>query len=222
MEQGSLDLDTPVDTYRPEFAEVKVLAGFDGDTPRLRAPASRATVRHLITHTSGLAYWFWNEDIAQYEKVVGLPNVVPGRLDAFKAPMVAEPGTRFVYGINTSWLGRVVEAVTGKGLRRTAILQPPSPRSSRRPGSWNESSEEQRIRNLFERVETIEEVAVTLPQGDDRRTRLLALSRDALAEEATVRPVIAAKILGLSEKTVRAWADGGLLATTQRYPPTLP
>jgi methyl acetate hydrolase len=116
VEQGSLDLDAPVDTYRPEFAEVKVLDGFDGDTPRLRAPASRATVRHLITHTSGLAYWFWNEDIAQYEKVAGLPNVVPGRLDACKAPMVAEPGTRFVYGISTTWLGRVVEAVTGKGV----------------------------------------------------------------------------------------------------------
>jgi hypothetical protein len=64
------------------------------------------------------------------------------------------------------------------------------------------STEEQRIRNLFERVETIEEVAVTLPQGDDRRTRLLALSRGLLGEEATVRPVIAAKALGLSEKTV--------------------
>jgi hypothetical protein len=80
------------------------------------------------------------------------------------------------------------------------------------------STEEQRIRNLFERVETIEEVAVTLPQGDDRRERLLAVSRDALAEEAIVRPVIAARILGLSEKTVRAWADAGLLATTQRSP----
>jgi methyl acetate hydrolase len=116
VEQGSLDLDAPVDTYRPEFAEVKVLEGFDGDTPRLRAPASRATVRHLVTHTSGLGYWFWNEDIAKYEKVTGVPNVVPGRLSAFKAPMVADPGTRFVYGINTDWLGRVVEAVTGKGL----------------------------------------------------------------------------------------------------------
>ena len=80
------------------------------------------------------------------------------------------------------------------------------------------SAEERRIRNLFERVETIEEVAVTLPEGDDRRARLLALTREALAEEATVRPVIAAKILGLSEKTVRAWAAAGLLATRQRSP----
>lgn len=115
-ERGSLDLDAPVDAYRPEFAEVKVLDGFDGDTPRLRAPASRATVRQLVTHTSGLAYWFWNEDLVKYERVTGLPNVVPGRLDAFRAPMIADPGTRFVYGISTDWLGRVVEAVAGTTL----------------------------------------------------------------------------------------------------------
>lgn len=116
VEQGSLDLDAPVEAYRPEFAEVKVLEGFDGNTPRLRAPATRATVRHLVTHTSGLGYWFWNENLARYEKLTGLPTAGTGRLDAFKAPMLADPGTRFSYGINTDWLGRVVETVTGKGL----------------------------------------------------------------------------------------------------------
>jgi methyl acetate hydrolase len=116
VEQGNLDLDAPVEAYRPEFAEVEVLEGFDGNTPRLRAPATRATVRHLVTHTSGLGYWFWNENLARYEKLTGLPTAGSGRLDAFKAPMLADPGTRFSYGINTDWLGRVVETVTGKGL----------------------------------------------------------------------------------------------------------
>lgn len=80
------------------------------------------------------------------------------------------------------------------------------------------ATDEQRIRDLFERVETIEEVASTLPEHDDRRARLLAVSQEALADEGTVRPVIAAKILGLSEKTVRAWAAAGLLSTRQRSP----
>lgn len=80
------------------------------------------------------------------------------------------------------------------------------------------ATDEQRIRDLFERVETIEEVAITLPEHDDRRARLLAVSQEALADEGTVRPVIAAKILGLSEKTVRAWAAAGLLSTRQRSP----
>jgi CubicO group peptidase (beta-lactamase class C family) len=116
VERGDLELDAPVDTYCPDFADVQVLEGFDGDTPKLRPAGRRATVRHLITHTSGLSYWFWNADIAKYEKVTGVPNVVPGSMEAFRAPMVADPGTRFEYGINTDWLGRVVEVVAGRTL----------------------------------------------------------------------------------------------------------
>ena len=115
-EQGSLDLDAPVDEYRPEFADVQVLDGFDGDKPRLRQPASRATVRQLITHTSGLGYWFLEADLARYERVTGVPNVTPGLIEALGAPLVADPGTGFHYGISTDWLGRVVEAVAGREL----------------------------------------------------------------------------------------------------------
>jgi methyl acetate hydrolase len=64
--------------YCPEFAEVQALAGFDGETPRLRPPARQATVRNLITHTSGLGYWFWSEDLVRWEKATGIPNVVAG------------------------------------------------------------------------------------------------------------------------------------------------
>ena len=116
VEQGSLDLDEAVAKYRPEFAELQVLEGFDGDTPKLRAPASQATVRHLVTHTSGLGYWFFNADIDRYEQVTGLPNVLPGSNEMFKAPLVADPGDRLEYGINTDWLGRVVEAISGQSL----------------------------------------------------------------------------------------------------------
>jgi len=114
-ERGDLDFDAPVERYCPEFAEVQVLEGWDGDTPRLRAPKTPATVHQLVTHTSGLGYWFWNAELAKYEQVTGTPNVLGGA-GAFKAPMVADPGTRFVYGINTDWLGKVVESVAGKGL----------------------------------------------------------------------------------------------------------
>jgi methyl acetate hydrolase len=117
VERGELDLDAPVDTYLPAFADLQVLDGFDDDdTPRLRAPASRATVRNLVTHTSGLGYWFFDADLMRYEQVTGLPNVVPGKAEAFKAPLVADPGTIYTYGINTDWLGRVVEAVAGTAL----------------------------------------------------------------------------------------------------------
>jgi hypothetical protein len=52
--------------------------------------------------------------------------------------------------------------------------------------------EERRLRSLFERVEAVEDVARTLAEDDERRATLLAVSDSALAEEGTVRPVIAA------------------------------
>jgi methyl acetate hydrolase len=116
VERGELELDAPVEVYCPDFAGVVVLEGFDGGTPRTRPPASKATVRDLVLHTSGLAYWFWNADIARWEEVTGVPNVASGSAEAFKAPMVVDPGSEYVYGINTDWLGKVVEAVAGKGL----------------------------------------------------------------------------------------------------------
>jgi len=46
----------------------------------------------------------------------GVPALVEGSRANFTAPMLADPGQAFVYGINIDWLGQVVEAVTGTGL----------------------------------------------------------------------------------------------------------
>jgi CubicO group peptidase (beta-lactamase class C family) len=115
-ERGNLDLDAAVDRYCPEFAAVPVLDGFDGDQPNLRPAASQATVRQLITHTGGLSYWFWNDHISRWQDVTGTPNVMSGSNVIFTAPLVADPGTRFEYGISTDWLGKVVEAASGLAL----------------------------------------------------------------------------------------------------------
>ncbi len=116
MENGNLDLDAPVDTYCPDFAKLQVLDGFDGETPKLRPPAGRATVKQLITHTAGLGYWFWNAELVRWEAATGTPNVLSGFNVIFTAPLVADPGTVFEYGINIDWLGKVVEATSGVGL----------------------------------------------------------------------------------------------------------
>lgn len=127
VERGALDLNAPVAAYLPEFADVQVLEGFDGDTPRLRPAASAATVKQLATHTSGLGYWFFNSDLARWEQVSATPNVLAGTNAIFAAPLVGDPGTLYEYGINTDWLGRVVEAAGGQTLDKylaTNILGP--------------------------------------------------------------------------------------------------
>jgi len=113
VEQGKLELEAPIERYCPQFAEVQVLEGFDGDRPRTRPPASQATVRQLLTHTTGLSYWFWNAEIVKWQAATDVPNVLSGSNEIFKAPLVADPGTQFEYGINADWLGKVIEAASG-------------------------------------------------------------------------------------------------------------
>ena len=116
VERGNLDLDEPIATYLPDFARVQVLEGFDGDTPRLRPPASQATVRQLVTHTTGLTYWFWNADCVRWQECTGTPTVMSGDESSSRRRSSPTPGRRWEYGINTDWLGRVVEAASGQPL----------------------------------------------------------------------------------------------------------
>lgn len=61
VEKGLLNLDASVESILTEFGQLQVMDGFDGDRPRLRAPADKANVRQLMTHTAGLCYFFLSE-----------------------------------------------------------------------------------------------------------------------------------------------------------------
>lgn len=115
-EEGRFSLDDPVASVCPEFGDLQVLDGFDGDTPRLRPPASQATIRQLLNHTAGFGYAFLNEKLARYHEVTGTPSVLAFGASMFDLPLVNDPGTAWEYGTNTDWAGRVVERVTGKEL----------------------------------------------------------------------------------------------------------
>jgi methyl acetate hydrolase len=109
-----------------------MLEGFDGDTPRLRPAATAATVGPLVTHTAGLSYWFWNADIVRWQEITGTPHVMSGLNVIFTAPLIDDPGTRFEYGINIDWLGRVIEAAAGTTLDDAIRTASPSPSAWRR------------------------------------------------------------------------------------------
>jgi DNA-binding transcriptional MerR regulator len=80
------------------------------------------------------------------------------------------------------------------------------------------ATEERTVRDTFSRVDEIQSVASTLPDADDRRERLLDVMRRELDATSPIRPAIAAQLLGLTEKTVRAWAKEGVLTAAQEQP----
>ena len=117
VDRGEMTLDTPVEDILPEWGKLQVLDGFDGDTPRLRAPKTQATIRHLATHTSGAEYEFWNADMSRYMEATGHPTVLSGLDTAlYNAPLITDPGTRWGYGPSLDWLGKVVERLSGQSI----------------------------------------------------------------------------------------------------------
>lgn len=116
VEQGRIALDQPVATILPEFERLQVLVGFYGDHPALRPATRPATIRHLLTHTSGLGYEYWNAATHRYQTVTQTPGIQSGRRAAFTTPLVCDPGSAWCYGYSTDWLGFVVEAVSGESL----------------------------------------------------------------------------------------------------------
>ncbi|HEY6432664.1 MAG TPA: serine hydrolase domain-containing protein [Acetobacteraceae bacterium] len=117
VEQGRLSLDAPAANVLSELASRQVLEGFDSTgRPILRPARSPITLRQLLTHTAGFGYDTWNADLQRYYREAGLPAVRTGLLAALDAPLTFEPGTRWQYGINIDWVGRMIEAVSGEDL----------------------------------------------------------------------------------------------------------
>lgn len=111
VEEGKVALDDPIENYLPDLANREVFTSFDLETGEYTSkPATvKMTIRHLLTHTSGLGYTFDSEILA---KALG-----PGfDTSATNIPLLFEPGTQWQYGESTRVLGYLVEAVSGQGL----------------------------------------------------------------------------------------------------------
>src|ERR1700732_2081375 len=117
VEQGKLSLDAPIGKVLPDLASPQVLDGFDAKgEPKLRPAKKAITLRHLMTHTAGFAYDMWNGDMVKYLEKTGTPGVISCKNDALKTPLMTDPGTRWEYGTNIDFVGKAVEAVSGKRL----------------------------------------------------------------------------------------------------------
>ncbi len=137
IDDGLLSLDQPLADIIPEFANMQVQRQYDGPITRdnLEPAARPITIRHLLTHTSGLGYSIIQQGpISAAYRQRGL---VPGQisnmriaqeifggtpassLEAFaqglaEMPLVYQPGERWSYSVGLDLLGRVIEVVSGQ------------------------------------------------------------------------------------------------------------
>ena len=117
VEDGVLPLHEPLGGLLPELAAPQVLEGFSrGGEPILR-PASRpVTLHQLLTHTAGVGYEFWDATLLRFRRDTATPSVLERRLAGLALPLVFDPGQRWLYGMSGDWVGRAVEAATGRTL----------------------------------------------------------------------------------------------------------
>ncbi len=124
-EEGKFRLDDPISKFIPEFKNPRVLQNFRyGDTTFTAVPANKEiTIRHLLTHTSGLGYGvidgdermkmiyhkagiidlYTTEDINIEENIKMLGNL----------PLHHHPGEKYTYSEGLDVLGYFIEIISG-------------------------------------------------------------------------------------------------------------
>jgi CubicO group peptidase (beta-lactamase class C family) len=125
-EEGRFLLNDPVSKYLPEFKDMMVLNPDRSTNGQARAdslvPAKRPiTIRHLLTHTSGLTY-HWNDKLGELYKKAGIAHgiglhdetLAENMKKLAKLPLLFHPGDKWEYGLSVDVLGYLVEVVSGK------------------------------------------------------------------------------------------------------------
>lgn len=143
-EEGHFKLNDPVGQYLPELASLEVLTATGDGTAFTRTPAEQPmTIRHLLTHTSGIGYRFLG-DLGGGPKLRALAELYgdadigdglaehDGTIEELVTalgtlPLLHEPGAAFSYGLSDDVLGRLVEVVSGLSFDdflRTRLFEP--------------------------------------------------------------------------------------------------
>lgn len=115
IEDGLVSLEDPVSDHIPAFEDGEVLTD-SGERVPVTTPI---TIKHLLTHTSGLTYGLFGDspvdrlyrDANFFGEARGLDDFVTS---AGQMPLLAHPGEVWNYSVSTDVLGRVVEVVSGQ------------------------------------------------------------------------------------------------------------
>ncbi len=134
FEQGKFQLSDPLSKYLPAFANVQVYAGENADgSPRYAAPSRPITIEDVFRHTAGFVYGIFGDtpvdrayrtaqiDYAHSDSVGQMTEQIAGM------PLVADPGTRWVYSFAADVQAHLVEVFSGQSFEsyvRKTILGP--------------------------------------------------------------------------------------------------
>lgn len=124
-EEAKFRLDDPISQYIPEFARPQVLDTYDEESGEYttRDAVGEITIRHLLTHSSGIGYGVISED-PRFKKIyedAGIVDLVTTENYTIeenvkklaKLPLHHNPGETWTYSLGLDVLGYFIELVSG-------------------------------------------------------------------------------------------------------------
>jgi CubicO group peptidase (beta-lactamase class C family) len=108
VDEGKLKIDDEVAKYLPKWKDPLVISKFNAvdGTYETRPAKRQITIRHLLTHTSGIGYGFSSPTLTKIMQTTMKPEL--------ELPLLFDPGESWAYGASTRVLGLVVEAISGQ------------------------------------------------------------------------------------------------------------
>ena len=127
-EEGHFQLTTPVSEFVPFFKDMKV---YTEDGKDIVDAEREVTIKHLLTHTTGLIYDS-NKDNHPIDQKYEDADLYGGDLTNMieklgRIPLIHQPGSAWKYGMSTDVLGYLVQVVSGMPFEtflRTRIFDP--------------------------------------------------------------------------------------------------
>jgi CubicO group peptidase (beta-lactamase class C family) len=128
-DEGKFKLDDKVSDFIPEFADTKV---YNAETKKLEPQKTPMTIRHLLTHTSGLTYgWDQKAHVDSLYRVTGASawdGTIGEKVKILAGiPLKNQPGTKYEYSVSIDVAGYLVEVLSGTPLdvyMKTKIFDP--------------------------------------------------------------------------------------------------
>jgi len=121
-EEGYFNLEDPLKKYMPEFSNPVVRVSGSSESRNLvtRPAKGDITIRQLLSHTSGISYDRFGQDVEVIRYGYPIPTTdVVSRIS--KLPLQHDPGAGFTYGFSLDVAGRLAEVLTG--IRLDSVLK---------------------------------------------------------------------------------------------------
>lgn len=121
FERGLFQLNDPVHRFLPAWRNQRIYVSGEGESMETRAPKSPMTMRHVLTHMSGLSYGATSHPADRRYRELGVTRSSGETLKSFcdklaNVPLHFQPGERWMYSFSTDVCGHLVEVISGQPL----------------------------------------------------------------------------------------------------------